>query len=86
MKVEVEIRVPRELHGLIEWDIETDGKVKLLEVIDRYNQVFDVEAKTVVINVRIGELVLCSYKTEPKERIVVEIPERKLKLLYELLK
>jgi len=85
MKVEIEVRVPTELYPFIDFNIETDGTVKLVDVIDKLHKIFDIEANRVTINIMIGELVIHRHITKPQALISISLPDEKIKLIKKLM-
>ena len=85
MKVEIEVRVPTELYQVIDFNVETDGIVKLINVIDKLHKIFDVKANKIIINVMIGELVVYRHITKPQSLISITLPNEKIELIKKLM-
>jgi len=85
MLVEISINIPSELYNILDYTIETDGKVKLIDVKDRYHIVYDIEASKVIVYLKLGELVIHRCEFRPQPVIVVDLPFEKIELIRKLM-
>jgi len=85
MRVEVNVNIPHDLYNVLDFTIETDGFVKLLEVRDKFHRVYDIRANTIIINVVLGEVVIHRHRAEPQPVINVDVPSEKLELVRKLM-